>query len=303
MILCLTGSAFNLGGGTAAREGGCKRPVKESASDNTRTRAGGAGGPALKGGLRAGGGGIALAIEDGPALEGLGGGGGGGGLPGIVGASLMGALAGCKLLRDGIVGATFVTTGGAVRSGETLRCGRAGDGREGTAGDGRNGTAGDGRAGDAGGLELRRGGGGRRGEAGALVGGAGATRAERLGAGRVAGKICGGACGGNTGGCEEGFGGGALVVSVSRLGIEGGFPKLGGFATEKDLVTRQQHTGDAHQDCSAQQALALVFPQQIIPLAEEAHQFEAHHPQHLSHHEKMAHHWKVLNLQWVHFCH
>jgi hypothetical protein len=220
-ILLLTISTSNLGGRTLARAGGWGRTAGESASDNTRTRAGGAGGPALKGGLRAGGGGADLATKDGPALEGLGGG-GGGALPGVVGTFLIDAVAAdCRLLREGIGGADFVTSGVFTRGGVRLRCGTAGDRREGTAGEGRNGMAGEGREGVVGGLELRRGGGARRGGGGALIGGLGTTRGGMLGAGRVGGTKAG----------EEGFGGGTtLAGGASRFGIEGGFPMLGGFA-------------------------------------------------------------------------
>jgi hypothetical protein len=93
--------------------------------------------------------------------------------------------------------------------------------------------AGDGREGDEGGLELRRGGGARRGGEGALIGGLGTMRAGRLGAGRLGGAGAG----------EGGFGGditlaGGVVVTgigVSRFGIDGGFPMLGGFAKGNSL--------------------------------------------------------------------
>jgi hypothetical protein len=282
-----TDSTFNLGGSILERGGGWRcRAGKESASDNTRTRGGGAGGPAPMGGFRAGGGGTDLPAEGGPALDGLGG--GGGALPGVVGACLSDAP---RLLRGGITGAGFVIIGGDVaRGGVTLRCGTEGGRRDEAEGDGRDGMAGGGgREGDGGGLELRRGGGARRGGEGAFVGGAGTVRAGRLGARRLGGSVADeegfgggtaltygaiadedGVMGGTgravTGG--EGFGsgialdggagvgvgeglglaggdgasggvgegmalaGGATGVGVSRLGIEGGFPKFGGFAKE-----------------------------------------------------------------------
>jgi hypothetical protein len=241
IILFLTVSTSNLGGRILARAGGWRRKVGESASDNTRTRAGGTGGPALKGGLRAGGGGAALVTEDGPALEGLGG--GGGGRPGVVGTFLSDPVAtGCRILREGIGGAFFIVSGVVTRSGETFRWGTAGEGREGTAGEGREGTAGEGRNGMAGegcetvigGLEFRRGGGARRGEEGALIGGLGTVREGMPGA-DLAGGIGAG---------DEGLGGGILLaggavvaeISASRFGIDGGFPMLGGFANEMTLL-------------------------------------------------------------------
>lgn len=223
-ILLLTVSPFCLGGTILASAGGRRRPTGEPASDNTRTRAGGAGEPPLMGGLRAGGGGGALATNDGPALKGLGGGGGGGGLPGVVEAFLIEALVGCRLLREGMAGAGFVTFGVVARGGETSRCG--------TAGDGRNGIAGEGREGVVGGLELLRGGGARRAKEGVLVSGLGTVRAGRLGAGRLGGAGAG----------EAGFGGdtltggGVVEVGGSRFGIDGGLPRLGGFAKEKHFI-------------------------------------------------------------------
>jgi hypothetical protein len=166
------------------RAGGRGRRVGGSDSDKARTREGGAGDPALIGGLREGSKGAALAGDGGPALSGLGGGGGGAGLPGVVGTCLLGVEADCTLLlRGGIKGTILDTVGDDSRGGEAFRCGTAGDGRDGIAGEGREGVAS--------GLEFRRGG-GRRGGEGGLFDGSGTTRAGRLGAGRLGGAGAGG---------------------------------------------------------------------------------------------------------------
>jgi hypothetical protein len=167
-----------------------------------------------------GGGGTVLAGEAGPVLEGLGG--GGGALPGVVGGGgtfLLGACADCKLERGGMAGTGRDMVEEAGRTGgETLRAGRAGDGRKGGAG-------------GAGGLELRTGGGALRGGGGALIGGSGTVREGRPSARRLGGA------GDGMEGLGEGTdllgGDGAIGVEVSRLGMEGGLPNTRGFASKK----------------------------------------------------------------------
>lgn len=190
-----------------------------SASESARTRAGGAGATLLRpfGSLRAGGGGTALTGDPGPALDGRAGGGGGGGLPGVAGCGGAFLFGDCKLLRGGMAGTgreMAEDAGGGGGGVETCRLGKAGEGR----------------AGGAGGDALRIGGGALRGGAGALVGGAGTVREGRLGAGRFGGVET----------VDAGFGGGTALLGgggaegvdagPSRLGIEGGFPNVGGLA-------------------------------------------------------------------------
>jgi len=216
-VLCLGprsgGANADLGGGVGL-EGGDTGSV----SDSARTRGGGPGGPAADATFRAGGGTALPTGEEVPALEGRGGG-GGGGRPGVVGGGtgLLGVFA-CRLLLGG--------TGGTAReiADET---GRGGDAGLGTEGEWRTRGAG---VKEEVGLALRSGGGALRGGAGAAAGGAGAIREGKFGAGRLGGAGAGEVGLGDETGLVGGAGAGGAGEGTSRLGIEGGFPKVGGFA-------------------------------------------------------------------------
>jgi hypothetical protein len=183
-----------------------------SPSDSSRTLGGGTGADGC--GLRAGGGGAAFVGEVKDML--LGRGGGGGGARAGVDVTSLGGV--CDTLRGGI-------KGGALAVGGELLLGE---------------IAGGGRKGAAGGLAVRAGGGLRAGIEGAVGasdvgldevdGMLGAGRAGTVGAGRD-GRLGVGRLG-VTGGLGVDFAGvGAVGTSVSRLGIAGGLPNAGGFAT------------------------------------------------------------------------
>jgi len=220
-------SVLDLGGSTGADSPG--RPGSnvgalgvESTSDNARARSGGAGGGTLRGG--GAGGALWETEEPGPALDGLFGG-GGGALPGVVGGpgiDLLGTWPVCRLFLGGMAGTCRVTaaeTGRGGVSGGALFVGDT-DGGTGAIRDGKFGTIrlGVGGAGDAG-----FGGGTARFGAGTDLEGVGTGLPGGDGTDRRGdtGEVTGGA------GLPGGGGGGAAGEGLSRLGIEGGLPRVG----------------------------------------------------------------------------
>lgn len=117
----------------------------------------------------------------------------------------------------------------------------------------RGGIAGADRAGAAGGLALRMGGGARFGGGGAAFGGGGAWAAGRGGTGAV------------------GFAGTALAGGTPAFGIEGGLPRVGGFAAHlRFSCIPMEKQIQAHQDDSVLLASASASRQQTGRLVEEA---------------------------------
>jgi len=180
----------------------------------------GAAGTATGGGLR-GGGGAVLPGDGATTCEGLGGGGGG----------ALSGIATLGLVAD-------------VTGGEGFRIGTAGIGRD----MGEAGVTGDrvrGRGGVAGGLSPRIAGGARRGGRGAELAPISFFREGRLGTGRTTGVgplvgSLGGGTEGLAGTGAGGFGGGTLRAGVgaaepSDLGMDGGFPRIGGIASRQKL--------------------------------------------------------------------